>query len=147
MSTEAKDLTKTEVVTKWEAAKTRAANLAKRVGGTGIKASAMAAGTGAAAFYVGRSIADVAALQGNYRKGLAFAAIGHVVKKKSHDVGTALVAVGGYLLAQDYQAQKDADAKTAGTATAQVAATPAKGFGLDDVSGFVDAAAGLVGLD
>lgn len=142
MSEALAQMKKSEVVDKWEAAKTRAANLSKKLGGTGIKPTAMALAGGGAAFYVERAIADIDALKGNYRKGFAMAAVGHVLKKKAHDLGTGLVFLGGYLLAKDYQAQKDADKAAAGGAAAQIGG--AKGFGLDDVSGFVDAAEGLV---
>lgn len=121
--------------TKVEAIKARARAHAAKVWHGG-KGTAMAAGVGAAAGILLDSVKDIDALKGPYKKGLALIVGGHLLKKKSHDAGTALAAVGGLKIALDYQG-KSLVGEPSSTTT-----TPAKGF---DDAGDMDDEAGYPG--
>lgn len=147
---DAADLSKSEVVTRWEKAKERASGLAKQIG-HGAKPTAITAAGGGGAYFVEKSLKDVNALKGNYRKGGALIIGGHMLKKKNHDLGTGMIFLGGYMLARDYDEQQQRDAASAKAGTSQVAADSPKpsgavddfspAEGLIDVAGLVDMAA------
>ena len=130
-----------------EAAKERAKNLAKAMG-HGMKSSAIDGVTGAGAFYVAKAASDnIDTLKKPYYLPAVLFVGGHVLGRRArfHNTGVALKAVGGFLAAQQWEADRAAKAnQTAtttvatqgGTATAQVPAPQAKGW--SDAMGGVD---------
>ena len=82
----------------------------------GSKGSAMAAGSGAAAFYAAKIASEhVETLRSRWwATPAALAAAGHFAKKKSMALGAGLLGAAGWCAAQNYEANK-----------AMVAATPA----------------------
>jgi len=102
-------LAKTSYKEKYEAIKARASGHAKKVWG-GVKGTAMDGAVGAGTGALLDAVSNIDTLKGPYRRGLALMVGGHLLKKKSHDAGTALAAVGGLLMYLDYTGKSIAGA-------------------------------------
>lgn len=103
----------------------------------GAQGTAMSAGTGAACFYVleyakgqgddGKPRVEFLA-NNKYAAPALLAVAGHMVKKKQHDVGAAMVGVAGYEAAKAFAAKSGSSTKDP-LAEALNAAKPANGYG------------------
>lgn len=103
---------------------------------TGAKGTAMSAGTGAACFYAveyakgtgddGKPRVEFLATN-KYAAPALLAIAGHMIKKKQHDVGAAMVGVAGYEAAKAFAAKSSST--TDPLAAALGGAKPANGYG------------------
>jgi len=126
-----------------EAAKERAKNLAKAMG-HGMKSSAIDGVTGAGAFYLAKMASDnIETLRKPYYLPAVLFLGGHVLGRKArfHNTGVALKAVGGFLGAQQWEADRAAKAsqtlQQGGGGTVAVPPVPsAKGW--SDAMGAID---------
>lgn len=89
---------------KFESLKARARAVRSKVL-SGGKGSAIAAATGAGAAFVGHMASEKIEFVGSHwwAEGAVLAGIGHFLKRKHHDIGTALLGAGGYAIARAYQ--------------------------------------------
>lgn len=124
-----------------DAAKARAATLAKAVG-HGMKASAIEGATGAAAFYIARAAADnIDTLKKPYYLPAVLFVGGHLIGRKVrfHNTGVALKAIAGFLGAQQWDAERQQKAQQA------QAGTPAQQIGkvLGQTQGYGESVGGI----
>jgi len=115
-----------------EAAKTRSKNLAKSIG-KGGKGTLITAVTGGGMYYVvGAAQERVEFLTSHpYATPLVLVGGGHFLKRKHHDMGTAMIAIGGYLGAEAYdQSSEDTSTDTTPPTT--------KGLGAGDAGAWGD---------
>jgi hypothetical protein len=105
-------------VAEWKA---RYKNLREKVGKgvAGPKGTLIAAGVGAGVGYGEAKLRTVSFFANNwYATGGACVVGGHFLRKKNDGAGLALSAVGGFILAQDYQAHSAASSGSSSTANA-----------------------------
>lgn len=144
-----------------ESKKSKAIAAARRAGGfaaKGVKGTIASAAIGGAAYYIDKAIGDstsstVQSINKRYVKPAAYIVGGHFLKRKPggirHDIGAGMVAIGGFLLAADFDADEGAtetraaDTFSTGSSSpststgTQPGAAPAQGFG--DAGMLVDA--------